>query len=284
MPIVRRVPESEQEVQTIREKVYANVGVRGIHVSFDDKAALVTAGLWEEGTDFVYLWQRVNQLQETYQDDNTRLYVTGYPMLYAWVQHYYPTYSSRTCLHRDDRTHARLLFSYADRGPGPALFRLPQCPLGTWVCRAVWVSSRSRSCWSCLSSLPPARFHTQCNRWNVSIEEYVRLGDKHAAIVSSYLSLFDPAFVSIAADALALLTLAVARIPVIQNLAFVASFWILTIAVSVITLHPVLLTFLPPPTAIRRPERGSPTAFIPAMCRFLVWLSQENRRYVSVVC
>ena len=64
LPIVRRVPESEQELQAIREKVYANVGVRGIHVSLDDKAALITAGLWEEGTDFVYLWQRVNQLLE----------------------------------------------------------------------------------------------------------------------------------------------------------------------------------------------------------------------------
>ena len=114
-------------------------------------------------------------------------------------------------------------------------------------------------------------------------EEYHRLGDKHAAIVSSYLSLFDPAFVSIAADALALLTLAIARIPVIQNLAFVASFWILTISVSVITLHPVLLTFLPPP--YRDPRAGTRLSdrFYTRMCRFLVWFSRENRRYISVV-
>lgn len=73
LPIVRKVPESEQELQAVREKVYANIGVRGAVVSLDDKAALITAGLWEEGTDFAYLWQRVNQLLNTYEDANTRL-------------------------------------------------------------------------------------------------------------------------------------------------------------------------------------------------------------------
>src|SRR5262245_36990197 len=38
LPIVRKVPESEYELQKIREKIYTNVGVRGVHVSFDDKA------------------------------------------------------------------------------------------------------------------------------------------------------------------------------------------------------------------------------------------------------
>jgi predicted RND superfamily exporter protein len=60
-------------------------------------------------------------------------------------------------------------------------------------------------------------------------------------------SLFPPASVSIAADGLAILTLATASIPLIQNLAYVSSFWVATMAVSVVTLHPVLLSYLPPP-------------------------------------
>ena len=56
----------------------------------DDKAVLITAGLWEEGTNFDYLWARTNELRETYEDDNTRLHITGYPMLYTWVHHYRP--------------------------------------------------------------------------------------------------------------------------------------------------------------------------------------------------
>lgn len=282
LPIVRRAPESEQEVQTIREKVYANSGVRGIHVSFDDKAALVTAGLWEEGTNFAYLWQRVNQLQATYQDANTRLYISGYPMLYAWVQHYYPTILQVLAL--TTATIALMLAFYFRTAIGvlvplfsgflSALWALGFAGLFGFhidpLVLVVFVLITARALSHSVQSME--RFH----------EEYARLGDKQAAIVSSYLSLFDPAFVSIAADALALLTLAVARIPVIQNLAFIASFWILTIAVSVITLHPVLLSFLPPP--YRDPKAGTRFSdrFYAGMCRLLVWLSQANRRYASV--
>jgi predicted RND superfamily exporter protein len=90
LPLVRKVPETPGELESIRRLVYTAAGVRGVHVSLDDKAALLTAGLWEEGTDFQYLWDRIGALQKTYQDANTRLYVSGYPMLYAWVEHYYP--------------------------------------------------------------------------------------------------------------------------------------------------------------------------------------------------
>ena len=113
-------------------------------------------------------------------------------------------------------------------------------------------------------------------------EQYARLQNREQAIVSSYLSLFDPAFVSITADAAALLTLAVARIPVIQNLAFVSSFWILTIVVSVITLHPVLLTFIPPPRHDPKAGTRFSDRFYAGMCRFLVWLSYDAQRYLSV--
>ena len=54
----------------------------------------------------------------------------------------------------------------------------------------------------------------------------------------SYVSLYCPAMVAIIADGLAILTIAVASIPLMQKLAFVASFWIISIFFSVVTLHP----------------------------------------------
>src|SRR5262249_57026782 len=56
-----------------------------------------------------------------------------------------------------------------------------------------------------------------------------------------------PAMVSILADGLAILTLLVARIPIIQKLAILCSFWIISIFISVVTLHPIILSFTPPP-------------------------------------
>jgi len=283
LPLVRKVPESQRELDGIRELVYTAAGVRGVHVSMDGKAALITAGLWEEGTDFQYLWDRLGELRQQYEDANTKLYVSGYPMLYAWVEHYSPAimrvifltgvvicvllwFYFRTIIGVLVPLFSGLLSALWAIGFA-ALFGFNIDPLVLVVFVLITARALSHSVQSM------ERYH----------EEYFRLGNRQEAILSSYLSLFDPAFVSIAADALALLTLAVARIPVIQNLAYVSSFWILTITVSVITLHPVLLTFIPPPQ--HDPKTGTRLSdrFYEGMCRLLVWLSQGNRRYISVI-
>src|SRR5437867_7377176 len=78
-------------------------------------------------------------------------------------------------------------------------------------------------------------------------EEYHRLRNKNEAIVKSYTEIYAPAMVSLLADGLAILTLLVARIPIIQKLAILCSFWIISIFISVVTLHPIILSFAPPP-------------------------------------
>ncbi len=282
LPLVMNLPESEGELESLREKVYTATGVRGVHVSLDNKAALITAGLWEEGTDFDYLWERINKIVETYQDNNTRLYVSGYPMLYTWVHYYYPAIlmvigltTVVICL---------LLWFYFRTLIGVLV------PLFSGLLSALWAIGFAGIAGFDLDPLVMVVFvlitaralsHSvqSMERYH---EEYARLQNKDEAIVSSYLSLFDPASVSIATDALAILTLAVARIPVIQGIAYVASFWIVTITVSVITLHPVLLSFIPPPR--HNPKAGIRFSdrFYAAICHSLVWLSQGPRRYIGL--
>ena len=283
LPLIRKIPHSEGELESIREKVYTAPGVRGVHVSLDDKAAVVSAGLWEEGTDFQYLWDRISEIQARYEDENTRLYVTGYPMLYTWVNHYLPEIMAvigltigvicvllwfyfRTLIGVLVPLFSGLLSTLWALGFA-GLFGFNIDPLVLVVFVLITARALSHSVQSM------ERYH----------EQYAILQNRDEAIVSSYLSLFDPATVSIASDSLAILTLAVARIPVIQNIAFVASFWIVTIIISVITLHPVLLSFIPPPR--HDPKSGTRFSdhFYAGMCRWLVWLSQGPRRYVSVV-
>jgi predicted RND superfamily exporter protein len=95
-------------------------------------------------------------------------------------------------------------------------------------------------------------------------EEYFELKDRDRAIVKSYIEIFPPAMVAIAADSLATLTLLVAHIPLIRNLAIMCSFWIASIFVSVVTLHPIILSFTPPPE--HRTERGT------VLERFAGWM------------
>src|SRR5439155_22380162 len=96
-------------------------------------------------------------------------------------------------------------------------------------------------------------------------EEYHRLHDKEQAIVKSYSEIYAPAMVSILADGLAILTLLVARIPIIQKLAILCSFWIISIFISVVTLHPIILSFTPPPAGEHVSGRS-------ALERFMSWM------------
>ena len=95
-------------------------------------------------------------------------------------------------------------------------------------------------------------------------EEYHRLRDKDAAIVKSYTEIYAPAMVSLMADGLAVLTLLVARIPMIQKLAWLCFFWIASIFVSVVTLHPIILAYTPPPEE-HSPHRNT-------LERFMSWM------------
>jgi len=114
-------------------------------------------------------------------------------------------------------------------------------------------------------------------------EEYFRLGDKQAAIMQSYMGLFSPALVSIASDGLAILSLAIARIPLVQKLAVLSSFWIFTISISVVTLHPILLSFLNPPRRDPQAGRRLSDRIYTSINRALVNLNRGGGRYVMVM-
>jgi predicted RND superfamily exporter protein len=91
-------------------------------------------------------------------------------------------------------------------------------------------------------------------------EEYHRTGDKHTAIVESYSHLFPPAIASILNDAAGIFLVTMAPIPLIQKVAVFSCFWIFSILVSVVTLHPIILSATNPP--------GAPSTY-PAWARWL---------------
>src|SRR5206468_7902627 len=211
-------------------------------------AALITAGFWEEGVDFRNLYDRMLRIrQEIEKDGRHRVYISGFPMLYAWVfsyKNYIMTVIGATML-----IIVALLWFYFRTFTGVwvplfsgSLSSLLALGLAGYfgfnldpLVLVVLVLITARALSHSVQSME--RYH----------EEYHRLQNKQAAIMASYLSLFSPAIVSIMADGFAILTLALAHIPLIQKLAYVSSFWVFTIFISVVTLHPILLSFIPPP-------------------------------------
>ena len=278
VPLVHpRLPQTTEELELLRQKVHSTEGVRGFFVSPDDKATLIVAGFWEEYTELSAAWSKIQEIMRRETDANTEIYVTGYPVLYAYVLQLLPQ------------------LQWVLVGSVVALIVILWMQFRTW--QGVWIpiaSGALSAVWAlgfagtCGLSLDPlvlvipvlisARAHSHSvqsmERYH---EEYRRLGNRHAAIVSSYREVYPPAMASLLADGLAILTLYVARIPLIQKLAILSSFWIFSIFVSVVTLHPILLSLVKPPRRPRVPPHDDAAGAYDRFADAILWLGGGRR-------
>jgi predicted RND superfamily exporter protein len=226
--------------------------------------------------------ERLFALRDQERDTNHDIYMTGFPVLFCWVASYKHWFFSITAL--TVVCIMVLLWFY---------FRTPQgvlIPLFSGLLSTVWALGFAGLLGFTIDLLMIVVFllitaralsHSvqSMERYH---EEYFRLGDKHAAITQSYMGLFSPALVSIASDGLAILSLAIARIPLVQKLAVLSSFWIFTISISVVTLHPILLSFLNPPRRDPHAGRRFSDRIYTSINRALVKMNRGGGRYAMV--
>ena len=252
------VSRDDTGLKKLKDAVYSNSGVRGFYVSNDDKTAAIYAGFWEEGVDPTFLYKRLEEIKNREDDANHTVYFTGYPALYAHIYHLAP--QVYWVLGITGIVMAGLLFYYFFTWQGVVF------PLVSAGISAIWGLGFAGMLGYSLDPLilvVPLIITARAISHSVQCmaryhEEYLKLKDKGEAIIKGYGELFAPASLSIATDAIGVLLIAVATIPLMRHLGFFASFWILTIVVSVPTLSPILLTFVKPPKekVLERESRG----------------------------
>jgi uncharacterized protein len=251
-------PQDEADLSRIRQAVYTNEGIRGFFVSPDDKAAAIFAGFWEEGVDPLKLYQRIQEIKASETDANHSIYFTGYPALYAYIYRLVP--QVRNVLILTIGLLVALLFYYFRSWQGVVF------PVVSGGLSAIWGMGFAHALGYLLDPLvmviplivtARALSHTvQCMaRYH---EEYLEVQDKNEALIRGYGALFAPCGLGVLCDAVGLLLISVATIPLMRHLGFFGSFWVMTILVSVPTLTPILLSFVSPPkqTKIQREVRG----------------------------
>jgi predicted RND superfamily exporter protein len=276
-----RLPEDAEDLEFFRRKVDTTEAVRGFLVSEDDKATQIVAGFWEEYFDLDTMWAKVQDIIVREEaSGKVRIYASGPPILFAYFSEAMGTmvyFLAGTGLMM-----VALLWFYFRTVQGVVIPTFSALLSAVWglgfagmfgfsldpLVIVVFVLITARTLSHSVQSME--RYH----------EEFFRLGDKHAAIIKSYISLYAPAMVSIIADSLAILTIAVATIPLMRKLAFVSCFWIVSIFISVVTLHPIILSFVRPPKSHRESNAFDWAAN--ALGRRLVTLAIGNMRYVVV--
>lgn len=240
-------PSTPEECQKFKQVIYSQEAIRGFYVSLDDKSAVVYAGFWEEGLDFDYLYTAVNDLMKSVEDGNHKAHACGYPMLYAWMAHYKTQLLIVLLI-----TFAAMIITlggYFRSVRGVMIPCVSGFLSGMWglgfaglmgfnvdpllLVVPVLLSARalSHSC-QCMD-----RYH----------QEYAVIGDKKQAIIKAYAAVFEPCLVGTVADGIGCLTICIASIPLMQKLAYVSSFWVISILLAVTILNPCILYFLPAP-------------------------------------
>ncbi len=241
------VPSSPEEITSLRDRVHHEPTVYGGLVSLDEKMALISAAFIEGRLNYASLFRDVQEIVKRESDENTEVFVTGQPMLYAWIYRYTPQMILIFVV--TGLVMVTLLWLYFRTVQGVFIPMLSAGVSAVWglgfagllgynldpLILVVPLLITARAISHSVQSME--RYH----------EEYVRLENKEEAVIHAYSELLSPAVLSIVTDAMGVFLIAISTIPVMRKLAFFSSFWVLSMIFSVSLLHPILLSYLPPP-------------------------------------
>ncbi|MDY6861998.1 MAG: MMPL family transporter, partial [Thermodesulfobacteriota bacterium] len=239
------VPETQEEIDKLRDVIYGNEAVYGKLVSRDGKAALIQADFWEKRLDYRYLFNRVVKTCRSLEDENTNIYVAGEPILYGWVYHHFREIFFIMLV--TILAIILLLVFYIRRLEGVIIPLISAFITGLW---GLGFTKLFGFNFDPLTLIIPFVIGARTISHSIQMterffEEYKELRDEKAAAIMSLNGLLMPGFVSIVTDACGVLVIAIAPIPILQKLAFIGSLWVLTNLVSVLILAPILYTYFP---------------------------------------
>ena len=242
------VPDTQAEIDQLRENVVRNPLALGHYVSEDLTSALITADFIDRLVDYKTIFPEVNDLisQETGHD--VEIYVVGQPMLFGWVDHYL---GQTGLIFFITLAALMVLLFILNRS-----YRGTLLPLVSGAVSATWAVGIADLVGFNLDPLVVVvAFLITARSVSHSVQLVTRFDDirhKHPDIPSaraaefSMAELLRPGSVGILADAAAMLVVLLTPIPLLQKISIIGTVWVGTIFISAVVLTPVLLSWLGP--------------------------------------
>ncbi len=240
------VPDSQAELDALRETVVSSPMVYGIFVSRDLSAALISVDFVDERMQCRIVCDEIYAILGTYSDASVDISIIGEPVLQGHVERFLP--ETLMLFFASIALFGFLLYVFFMRSWwGTAI------PLFSVLLSTIWALGIASLLGIDASPLGIViAFLISAQVISYSVQAINRFDIVHAGNVSiagaaqrSLGSLFRPGMLSVVTDAGCKLVVALTPIVFLQKSSFIGSIWLLCIALTGVLLTPVLLSWLP---------------------------------------
>ncbi|HZY59095.1 MAG TPA: hypothetical protein VFE56_04990, partial [Candidatus Binataceae bacterium] len=220
------VPETAEEVDALKQRVFAHREQLRHLISDDNKSTLITASFNEDGLDYRELFKRIRRIVAGNQDADHDIYIAGEPVVRGYSYYYFPFIVAIffiACL-------VVVATLYATLGAYTSWW----VPVLTGSCSALWglgfVGLMGYAFDPLMLVVPfilTARDMSHAIAWQRRYYNVLnRLEDRHAACVATTNLMLMPGIVAVAADITGIIFISFSGIPVLDHIARVGTVWL----------------------------------------------------------
>ena len=245
------VDATPRGIKQLKENIYTSDFYDGVLVSKDGKASLIMADCWPD-IDYRKFFDFMQGLREREEDENTTLHIAGRPMLLGWIYHFLPQSYTVFFL-----TAIFVLISLIYIFKNSVGIVIPLLVGGISTIWGFGFIALLGVNFNPLMLVLPVLVAARALSHSVQttrrfLEELCRHGDKRKAAELTIDGLLLATLAAVITDAAGFMVLILARIVMIQRIAFLCSFWMVSIFILVGILGPILCVYLPTPKNIGR--------------------------------
>lgn len=241
------IPKDAAGIERLKELVHTTGRIHGTLISKDDKAALIVAGFIEEQMNVKDVYERLQTLRHQVEDENTSVHIIGRPVMLGFILEH-----SGQLRWLFLATVLAMIFILAVNFRD---IRGVLIPMLTAIISSIWGFGFLGILdynFDPLIVVVPFIISARALSHSVQLierynEECALTKDTREAAARTFAGLWEPGFVGIMADVLAILAVWFTPIPLMQKLSIMAAFWGISIIVSDLIFNPVLLSYLPYP-------------------------------------
>ncbi len=238
------VPKNSEEMERLKKNIFSNPAYNGTLVSKDGTGTLILTE-FKENISYARAFQLLQKLKKDYEDDRVSIHITGYPMLMGWI------YSLKPQMYK--------VFGISVIGIAIILFIVFRnvlgiiAPLTNAGVLTIWglgfigfTGINFNPMLYVLAFLVGSRMIGNSVQIIHRYFEELSAGnnDRSRACYETMRTMFIPNFAAVATDAAGFLVLLVAKIVLMQHLAVIMTFWMMSIVLTGFMV-PVVCTLLP---------------------------------------